>query len=1452
MKKTKFLILSSVLFASACSPANLSNLPKTNGSESLAFSELGADFGEVIIGDTIQKELVITNTGKSSVKDLSVSFNLGQKLSIQENTCVGTLQTGGFCKIKIVYSADQTAQISGNYSVSYTDDSAKVKSFEIKGKAVTKAVLSFSSQQVNFGDVPVTGEKTSIVNISNSGGATAELRLKNILGEKFSFSGGAFPGTNGTCSDKLLGNSSCSVSLKIKPDSVGQVLGSLSLSYFDGKIEKETSVVSLSALGKLPANINSNSVGSFDQTVLGSNKTKQVVFANSGEMSAQINVVSVNGIGYAIDNTIPVSGLRCSQGLTLGVGQSCSTSLRFSPNSAGTFDGSLGLVYNNGVESKAVNFVLSAQSVTPSLVKLVGQSPVSFGQSTIGLKVLKELVFENTGGRASDTFSVSALGGTYNFEGGSFPGAGGTCQSTIQAGSTCKVVLSHVASGVGTDNRPISFSYNNGLNLVTEQLILTSSTTGQASLVFSAGQAQSAGIIALNSSKVLDVELKNLGLSSATGVLIQQINKFGTQNEQTLTLSLPGCTQMNSSTSCLIPVTVLGDSLGPILTKILVSYTDSSGSSRSNSLSITGSVDIFSELASDTSAYNFQEVFTTSVNEKIVVLSNTGTTKITGIQGVLSGNGLTYKGGAYPGTAGTCSLELNAGQTCSLVLSYSPNQTSVLSGALSVSYFNQFETRNLSVQFSGSAKSVATFSASVGNIGLGRVELGSAVPFQITYSNNGDVPASLLSVTNLQDPFSFSGVNPETVGVFPGVGGTCSDLLAQGQSCTVTAIYRPSLAGLSSSDLVISYNNGLEDKTTSVQLSGTGVNVASLAGASLFDFGVVSVGEPMETTFTITNSGGEHATGVSISSSSLMVSIIGDTCGGLIAKNTSCNVSVRYSPQIEGETLSSALTIGYNNGVAQVTKSISLLGIGGVPKLGDLVLSSVGVYDFGEVPINQARFFTVDVTNFGTGEASAVGLGQMAPPYFLVPSLGVNPDCGLIILPGETCSVTVEFAPIERFSYSQNLTLSYNDGLVQRSQTLELTGLGVFVPGTIDEGFGTLGSVVIQVPGAISSYATGVYAQPNGKIVLGGTALIPEDFIFSTRLNTDGTLDQTYGNGIGYLVDNNFAQGAGSYKSIGLSSGSMLHLGYSGPSFMVSKINFAGIMDGTFGLGGHTAQPVVNRPDYAYSGIELADGKILSVGTWNEDAYIQKMLPNGSLDTTFNGTGFFSLDVDQSLGLDEVRFVLEQSNGKYVFGGGSMIGAAGMNGTLMRVNSDGTLDQTFGNQGVVLVNQMGLGEKYITDAILVEDDKVLALVLAQNNAFGFELAEFEMYLAKFNSDGTYDLTFNNGLGFVHLSNWGSSGLISDFRVIKQADGKILIAGNKNNGFGYDIAVMRVLPNGSMDLAFGTGGEYVVPDSESFSDYSIALAVQPDGEILLGGKRTAGFNVDEIILTRIHR
>jgi uncharacterized delta-60 repeat protein len=1447
MKKIKILSLSSIAFLSACSPADISNLPKTNGSESLVFSEQGADFGEVIIGDTVQKELVMTNNGNSVVRDLSVSFNLGPSLNIQQNTCSGDLSVGGSCVLKFTYSATATSLISGRYSVNYTDSTQRTKSFEIKGKAVTKSILSFSSSQVNFGEVAVTGKKSSVVTLTNNGGATADIRIKNLIGDNLVFAGGVYPGSGGTCSNKVPGNSSCSIVIENAPSESRQYLGSLSLSYFDGKEEKATNVVSISAVGKSAANLSSASGSVFDQTVIGSNRVKQIDIVNSGEFPAAVSVSSVNGSGFSLDQSSPVSIQRC--GVQVAPGQTCALLVKFTPSAEGTATGIVSVVYNNGVESKQYTHSLSAQAVTPALVKLVGQSPISFGQSTIGIKVSKELTFENTGGASAQLFSLSSLGGTYTYDGGVFPGVGGTCSAVILGKSSCKVVIAHTATTVGTDNRPVSFNYNNGINSVSEQIIMTASATGQASLVFTAGQNQSVGLIALNSSKSVNVELKNLGLSAASAVVVQRVDNAGTQTESIVNVTPAGCSQMNSASTCSIPLTILGNQVGPVLTKIQVSYVDSVGVSRANSINITGSVDIFSELLTSVGSYNFSEVFTTSVNEKVITLTNNGTTKITGIQGTFVGAGLSYKGGSYPGTGGTCALELNASQSCSVSLVYAPTQASVLSGSFNLVYNNQFESRTVSVQLSGSARSVATLSVSSNFVNLGKVRLNESSVFEILYTNNGDVPANLVSSTNLQGPFFFLDQSFGAQGVFPGFGGTCSTQLNPGQSCSVKGLYLPIASGQTTTQFDVRYNNGLEEKTSSVVLSGTGVNVSKLAGISSFDFGVVSVGEPSQLTVGLTNTGGEHATGVSVSSSDPLVSIVSNSCGGLIQSQSSCEVVIKYSPTFEGEVLSSSINVSFNDGVSQTTKTVSLAGIGGVPMLGDLAIFPSAPYEFGEVPINQAKFITLDLFNSGTGEASAVSISQVAPPYFIVPSIGANPDCGAVIFAGESCSITVEFAPLERAAYSQALSIGYNDGLIQKTLDISLSGLGVFVPGTVDENFGQLGLVVYQVPGDISSHPTGVHVQQSGKIVLSGMALIPDERVFSVRFNSDGTLDQTYSNGNGVLIEGVVA---GSYKSIGLANDSMLNFGYAGNDFSLAKIIPNGLMDSNFGIGGRVAQLSINRPDYSYSGVELSDGKIMSVGTRNEDAYIERLLPNGSLDLSFNGTGSVSLDVDNSIGLDELRFILPQSDGKYVVGGGSMIGNGGMNGTLIRLNSDGTIDQTYGTQGITLVNVMGTGEKYITDALLVEDNKVLALVLAQNNALAFELAEFEMYLAKFNSDGTYDLTFNNGLGFVHLANWGSSGLISDFRMLKQADGKILIAGNKNNGFGYDLAVTRVLQDGSIDFNFGTFGEYIVPDSESFGDYSIALALQPDGEIILGGKRTIGLNADEILLTRIHK
>src|SRR5580765_1704166 len=87
-------------------------------------------------------------------------------------------------------------------------------------------------------------------------------------------------------------------------------------------------------------------------------------------------------------------------------------------------------------------------------------------------------------------------------------------------------------------------------------------------------------------------------------------------------------------------------------------------------------------------------------------------------------------------------------------------------------------------------------------------------------------------------------------------------------------------------------------------------------------------------------------------------------------------------------------------------------------------------------------------------------------------------------------------------------------------------------------------------------------------------------------------------------------------------------------------------------------------------------------------------------------------------------------------------------------------------------------------------------------------------------------------------------------VAIQPDGKIVVAGTSYSGFlivSYDFIVARYNPDGSLDTTFGLVG-MVLTDVTGDSDYALAVAIQPDGKIVVAGSGS-GASVSSALLVR---
>jgi uncharacterized delta-60 repeat protein len=200
------------------------------------------------------------------------------------------------------------------------------------------------------------------------------------------------------------------------------------------------------------------------------------------------------------------------------------------------------------------------------------------------------------------------------------------------------------------------------------------------------------------------------------------------------------------------------------------------------------------------------------------------------------------------------------------------------------------------------------------------------------------------------------------------------------------------------------------------------------------------------------------------------------------------------------------------------------------------------------------------------------------------------------------------------------------------------------------------------------------------------------------------------------------------------------------------KFNADGNLDTSFGTNGYfelsSNTTTVLQPESNYSMVELEvqnDNKIVSSGRRESIAAstfcISRMNPNGGLDTTFNGTGFLEVSFDNSVSRGNCMKL--QSDGKILVGGYS--GNSSEFFSILRLNSNGTLDNSFGTLGKVQTLMMGQSLPY--SIALQSDGKILMGGYVLNNPYGYDFA-----LVRYLSNGTLDTSFGtNGIVVTTIS-----------------------------------------------------------------------------------------------------
>ncbi|MFB7175853.1 hypothetical protein ACFCYM_34300 [Streptomyces sp. NPDC056254] len=253
--------------------------------------------------------------------------------------------------------------------------------------------------------------------------------------------------------------------------------------------------------------------------------------------------------------------------------------------------------------------------------------------------------------------------------------------------------------------------------------------------------------------------------------------------------------------------------------------------------------------------------------------------------------------------------------------------------------------------------------------------------------------------------------------------------------------------------------------------------------------------------------------------------------------------------------------------------------------------------------------------------------------------------------------------------------------------------------GTLDATFGNAGKVITDLGGF--DQASGLALQTDGKIITIGTANDDADTALA-RFNLDGTLDTTFGNAGTQIVDL-----GGSDEALGVAlqaDGKIVTAGAAGTDTVVARFSPDGTLDATFGNAGKVITDLGGF-DQA-SGLALqTDGKIITIGTANNDTSLARFHPDGTPDGAFASGG---KKITNLGGYDHGYAVALQADGKII-----TAGSAGDTDTAVaRFTSEGEVDLTFESDGVVLTD---LGGFEVARGIAAQPDgKVVIAGFADN------------------------------------------------------------------------------------------------------------------------------------------
>ncbi|MBI3295740.1 MAG: choice-of-anchor D domain-containing protein [Deltaproteobacteria bacterium] len=666
-----------------------------------------------------------------------------------------------------------------------------------------------------------------------------------------------------------------------------------------------------------------------------------------------------------------------------------------------------GLFYMKGAEPGSLTVSVGATSLHSSWriftvaadgavkLTLLGQpvTQASFGSVSQGQTSSLIFTLTNSSTRtAASKIAVTVSSSSFSAALSTAPAGCSTLTDLkLAPGQQCGFGVLFTANSQGAASGSLDYTFSMGGASQSQSVSLSGTgTTPLAAVLTASAQSIDFGMLMAGQTTKQHVTVTNSGTRDASQISLSGVSApFSASFES-------GCATLAPGSACDLTLAAAPSTSGSAQQTLVIDYsdgTDHTPNPSTVSLKETSNLPAVLQVSNSSLSFPATVVKGTSGAQTLTV-TNMGSLPATEVSYSLSGS-------AFSLNSSSCPATLDAFTSCALSITFNPTALGSFSDVLSISYTSYAQAKATTVAIvSGDSTSPPhlIFNPALGTFAPTAINKAApSVSLLLTNSGNGDAQGITLATSA---PFS--------------VNSTECSMLNAGQSCFVKVGFTPTAAGSFSSTLTANCSNAtLGCAATTASLTGSTLPQSSLTlSATQLSFGLLTIGQTMTETITLSNSGALGNPAIQLStpqlggSNSAAALALTHSCGTTLASGSSCTVSVTFSPTNAG-TFDNTLDIVWSSGNGLTTSTV---GLSASALSAANVTLSPATSNFPDTVVgNTSQAIAVTVSN--GGQSSAKDIVISGPTSVFIRSAATCPPEPFALAAGANCTVSYTFTP---------------------------------------------------------------------------------------------------------------------------------------------------------------------------------------------------------------------------------------------------------------------------------------------------------------------------------------------------------------------------------------------------------------------------------------------------------